>query len=118
MAYETVKVQICNTTLLRTTTVHELRSPQRTELCGHDLAIGDVALEDTEVACKPVHAGHERLRDRRVVIRQVAADQLGDQLRFGGRKELAADLGCAGDVLPQRRLRLDDGANRRRRRLR
>ena len=64
-----------------------------------------------------VHAGHERLRDRRVVIRQIATDQLGDQLRFGWRKELAADLSRAGDICLQRRLRLDDGANRRRRRL-
>ena len=39
----------------------ELLSPQRTELRGHDLAIGDLALEDADVARELVHAGHARL---------------------------------------------------------
>ena len=51
-------------------------------------------------------------RDRGVVIGQVAADQLGDQLRLGGREELAADRGGARQVGFERRMGLDDGADR------
>src|SRR5215813_6384535 len=39
----------------------ELLSPQGMELRGHNLAIGDLTLEDADVACELVHAGHERL---------------------------------------------------------
>ena len=74
--------------------------PQRTELRSHDLAVGDLPREDTHVAREPIHAGHECLRDRWVVIWQVTADQFSDQRRFGWWEELAADLGGAGDVLP------------------
>src|SRR5262249_60985575 len=45
-------------------------------------------------------------------------DRFSDQRRFGWWEELTAGLGGASDVLPQRYLRLDDGANGRRRHLR
>src|SRR5262245_37210085 len=35
--------------------------PQRTKWRGYDLAIGDVALEDADIARELIHAGHERL---------------------------------------------------------
>jgi hypothetical protein len=54
----------CRTGEERTARGHwrvELLSPQSTELRSHNLAIGDVALEDADVTRELVHAGYERL---------------------------------------------------------
>src|SRR5207244_5310245 len=51
-------------------------------------------------------------RDRRVVIGEIAADELGDDLRLSRREELAADGGGTAHVFLQCAERLDDGADR------
>src|SRR5262249_30082796 len=68
-----------------------LRCPLLGELRRHHLLVGRLPLEDADVASKLAHAGDELARDGRIVIRPVAADQLGDQLRLGRREQLLAD---------------------------
>src|SRR6185312_8666184 len=86
--------------------------PERAELrCDHRF-IGGIALQDVLGAGESVHAGNELARNGGVIIGQVAADQLGDQLGLGGRKELPADRGRARHIGLERLLRLDDGADR------
>ena len=60
--------------------------PKLMKLRRHDFFIRHMSGDDSEVMGKLIHAGYERFRDRRVVIRQIAADQLGDQFRFRRRK--------------------------------
>jgi len=75
--------------------------PSGAELCRHDLFRGH-RLEQSEVTSKLIHARNKGFRDRRVVIRQVASDQLDDQFGFRRRKQLAADFGCARHIFLKR----------------
>ena len=51
--------------------------------------------EQAHVLGEAVHRLHGLRGDRGIVERRVAADELGDQARLGGRKELLADCGRA-----------------------
>src|SRR5262249_21009296 len=84
----------------------------------HDVLVGHVALENADIAGELIHAGDELARDRGIVVRQVAADELGDQLGLRRRKELLADRGGTRDLRLQRRMRLHHRAHRGGRRLR
>src|SRR5258708_24886154 len=78
--------------------------PQMRKLGGDDALVGNVTGEYAGVARELVHAGNEAPRDRGIVIGEVPADELGDQLGLGRRKKLAAHLGRARDILLQRGL--------------
>src|SRR3981081_4045176 len=57
-----------------------LRGPILRDLRRHDAFVRYVAFENSDVARELVHAGDEVARDRCIVVGQIAADQLGDQL--------------------------------------
>src|SRR5437870_10982437 len=85
--------------------------PKIAELGRDHLRVGHVALEGAHVAREAVHPGDEALRDRRVVIGEIAADELGDDLRLSRGEEPAADGGGTAHVFLQCAERLDDGAD-------
>src|SRR5262245_31071754 len=86
--------------------------PQRRKLHGDDIVVADIAGEDAHVTGKRLHAGNELRGDSGVIIRQVAANKLGNQLSLGCWKQLAADLGGLSHVGAQGSVRVDDGAYR------
>src|ERR1700680_4897417 len=90
-----------------------LSLPERRELRGDDVLVWHFSVEHALATQKRRHAGNEFARQRRVVIGQVAADQLGDQAGLGRRKQLSSDFPGARYIGFQRGLRLDDGPHRR-----
>ena len=90
---------------------HALAPPQRRELGGDGPLIGQFALQNSLLPRALRHAGDEVRRQRGIVVRQIAPDQLGDQRRFLRRKQFLADLAGARHVGLQRFLRVDDRAH-------
>ena len=74
--------------------------PERAELRGNHLIVTGVAPQQTHVTLEIGHAADELRRDRGIVIRQVAAHDLGDEFGLGGGEQLAADLGRETDSPP------------------
>src|SRR5580700_3183649 len=72
-----------------------LALPKRRELGGDDLLVWHFSVKHALAAQKRRHAANEFARQRRVVIGQIAADQLGDQAGFGRRKQLSSDFAGA-----------------------
>ena len=74
-------------------------APEFAELGRDHPVIGDRTVEQSHVPGERVHALHGALRDRRVVVGEVAFDHLCDQLRLVRREQLLADRGRASDIL-------------------
>src|SRR3989338_2437603 len=86
--------------------------PEVNERGGDDLVVGYGASEKPDVPGEAIHLRHRLFRDDRVVVRQVALDQLGDHARLRGRKNPFPHFGRLGAVGPKRPLRPYDGADR------
>ena len=65
-----------------------------------------------DVAGERVHAGDEFAARCGVVVRQVATDQLGDQLGLGGGNSFWPTSVASADVVLERSLGRDDRAHR------
>src|SRR5438270_3915435 len=70
--------------------------PERRELGGDNLVVRHLLVEEAKPAGKTVDRGDRVRLDHRVVIRQVALDDAGDQPGLARREAVLAGLGRAG----------------------
>src|SRR5581483_1165556 len=84
----------------------------RRKFRGDHLLVGGRRLEQADVLREAVHARDFFRRDARVVIRQIAAHEFRDQLRFRGRKAFLADRGGAVGIFLERAVRAHQRAHR------
>ena len=63
-----------------------LSGPKLAELCRNDLFVIQRRLDQPDILRELAHTGDKLGRDGCVVIRQIALDHVGDQLRFLGRE--------------------------------
>jgi hypothetical protein len=86
-------------------------SPQRAELRCYYIFVGDRFCQQPYVLREPIHVGDCFNADGRIVIREIAPDQLSDQVRFRGREASLADFGGELGVVFERLVSFHHGAD-------